>query len=338
MKKAVILGKRKAGIIEVADPKPVKDWALVKVHAAPMCAEYKSFLAGDACEYLGHEAAGEVVAIDGPSSVEVGRRVVVMPGFPCGVCALCLAGDYIHCENCIDFENFTGSPEGSATMAQYLLKPSRLLMEIPPDVSYEHASLACCCLGPSFGAFESMNVNAFDIVLITGVGPVGLGAIVNARFRNARVLVVEGNRARSDRAKALGAEEVLDPRDESLIQTIRRLTGGAGVDKALDCSGVVAAQRTCIDATRRKGHVAFVGECYDDTLVKVSDDLIRKGLTIHGSWHYNIEMYPRVMQVIQNSPLINQLISNSFTFDQIQEAFETSASCDGAKIILKPWE
>ncbi|MBM4047040.1 MAG: alcohol dehydrogenase, partial [Planctomycetes bacterium] len=63
MKKAVILGERKAAIVDVPDPQPKEDWVVVKVHAAPMCTEYKAFVAGHKSEFLGHEAAGEVVAV-----------------------------------------------------------------------------------------------------------------------------------------------------------------------------------------------------------------------------------------------------------------------------------
>ena len=104
VKKAVILGERKAGLVQVPDPQPREDWVVVKVHVAPMCTEYKAFLAGHEAGFLGHEAAGEVVAVAQPCRVKVGDRVVVMPLYPCGKCALCIAGDYIHCENNHDFE------------------------------------------------------------------------------------------------------------------------------------------------------------------------------------------------------------------------------------------
>jgi L-iditol 2-dehydrogenase len=136
----------------------------------------------------------------------------------------------------------------------------------------------------------------------------------------------------------MGAAAVLDPRDETALQQIRDLTAGRGVDCALDCSGNVAAERLCVDAARRKGQVAFVGECNEPLSLRVSPDLIRKGLTLIGSWHYNLAYFPRVMRVIQESPLIPLLLSHVLPMSRIQEAFELSASHETAKVILKPWE
>lgn len=338
MKKAVILGERQATCVDVPDPRPKEDWVLVKVHAAPMCTEYKAFVAGHPSEFLGHEAAGEVVEVAQPGKVRVGDRVVVMPQTPCGKCPLCIAGDYIHCEHPYDFAHVHGTREGSATMAQYLLKPSWLLPPIPEGISYERASLACCALGPSFGAFEQIRVGAFDTVLITGLGPVGLGAVVNARFRGARVFAVESVPFRVERARAMGVEEVFHPQEPDLPKRLRELTDGRGVDVALDCSGNPLAERLCIEATRRKGKVAFVGESYDELPLRVSPDLIRKGLTLIGSWHYNLNLFPQIMKVIRESPLIDLLVTHVLPMSAIQEALELSASHQTGKVILKPWE
>jgi threonine dehydrogenase-like Zn-dependent dehydrogenase len=337
MKRVAIVGKRKAGLVEAPTPEPREDWALVKVHAAPMCAEYKSFLKGNGAAPMGHEAAGEVVRVAQPCGVEPGERVVVMPTYPCGRCRLCVAGDYIHCQNGHDFEEFTGSPEGSGTMAQYVLKPAWLLPRIPDGVSYEHASLACCGLGPSFGAFQGMGLTAFDTVLVAGAGPVGLGAMVNARFRGARVIVTEPVPWRAERAAQMGAGAVLDPTAPDVLSALMELTGGRGVDCAVDCAGSVDAQRLCIDAAAPKGRVAFVGECREPLGLRASPDMIRKGLTLLGAWHYNLADFPRVMQVIQESPLIDLLISHVMPMSSVQEAFELSASHQCAKVVLQPW-
>jgi threonine dehydrogenase-like Zn-dependent dehydrogenase len=143
---------------------------------------------------------------------------------------------------------------------------------------------------------------------------------------------------RVERAMAMGAAAVIDPRDEGALARIMELTGGRGADCALDCSGNAQAERLCIDATRRKGKIAFIGECYDDLKLRVSPDMIRKGLTLIGSWHYNLNDYPKIVQIIQESPLIDQLISHVIPMSQIQAAFELSASHATAKIMLRPWE
>jgi threonine dehydrogenase-like Zn-dependent dehydrogenase len=213
-----------------------------------------------------------------------------------------------------------------------------LLPKIPEGVPYDLASLACCGLGPSFGAFDLMDVDAFDTVLITGLGPVGMGAVINARFRGAKVIAVDALPYRANLAMEMGASAVINPSDPDAVKQIKALTkNGAGPDKAIDCAGVVAAHRLCIDSVRRKGKVAFVGECSDDTPLRISPDMIRKGITLIGSWHYNINLFPKIMQVIQQSPLVPKLISHTFPLSDIQHAFEVSASPEHAKIILKPW-
>jgi L-iditol 2-dehydrogenase len=338
MKQAAVFGRRQAGVVDAPVPHARQDWAVVKIYSAPMCTEYKAFVDGRVSSVHGHEAAGEVVEVAQPGRVDVGDRVVVMPQYPCGTCDLCLDGDYIFCEQTIDFVAFTGGEEGRATMAQFLLKPDWLLVPIPDDVSYDHASLACCGLGASFGAYQRLGSGAFDTVLVTGLGPVGLGAVVNGRYRGARVIGVESNRWRAERALALGAEVVIDPTDEDALAQIRARTGGRGVDHAIDCSGVVAAHRLCIDATRRRGKVAFVGESMAETSLTISPDMIRKGLTLIGSWHYNLADTPKIMHMIRElGPQLDTLISHRFALSEIQQAWETQVSGQCAKVILKPW-
>ena len=290
-------------------------------------------------EQLGHEAAGEVVDIAQPGRVKVGDRVVVMPQNPCGKCALCLTGEYIHCENSHDFARIHGTRDGSATYAQYLLKQDWNLVPIPNGISYDHGAMACCGVGPTYGAMERMGVTRMDTILITGLGPVGLGGVINGVYRGARVIGVDTNKWRAQKALDLGAEVVIDPTDEDALDQIRALTNGLGVDGTIDCSGVVAAHRLGLDATRRKGRVAFVGESGADTPLRISQDMIRKGLVLIGSWHYNMADTPHIMAMIGKIGLqLDKLISHRFPLTQVQDAWELQLTGESAKVLLKPWE
>ena len=337
MIQATISGERKVEFVELPDPQPQSDWVVVKIRASALCTEYKAYTTGRRVAILGHEGAGEVVAVAQPTSVQVGDKVVVLPQYPCGTCELCISGDYVYCENNYNFEEFNGSESGSGTFAHFTLKPSWLLPKIPEDVSFAKATMAIDGVGASFGGLEAINVNAQDTVLITGLGPVGLGAIVNAKFRNARIIGVEPSAWRKQRALDMGVEVVLDPNDPTIEIRIKDLTSGHGVDCAIDCSGNVMAERLCIDATRRRGRVVFVGESRDDLTIEVRRDMIRKGLTVVGSWLYNRTDYHKVMKVIQESPLIDLLISHEMPMTKLQDAFEILDRGEGAKIVIDPW-
>jgi L-iditol 2-dehydrogenase len=338
MKIVKITGPRKAELVDAGAPRAKGEFAVVKILSAPMCTEYKDYRDGQAAESIGHEAAGEVVEVAQSGTIKVGERVVVMPQLPCGTCPLCLKGEYIHCQHCIDLAAVADYPHGNGTYAQYMLKQDWLLVPIPDSMTIDHAAMACCGLGPTFGAMQIMGVNSFDTVLITGMGPVGLGGVINAVYRGARVIAVSRTPYRANLAKQLGADVVINPDDKDALQQILDLTDGIGADKAIDCSGVPERMRLIIDAVRRKGQIAFVGEAADLT-IKVSDDMIRKGLTLHGAWHYNLADTPRVMRIVADSPdKLDKLITHTLPMSRVAEAFELQLTAKCGKVILHPWD
>jgi len=337
MQTVAITGERRAELVEVPDPVACGEFAVVKIHAAPMCTEYRAFASGAMHGPFGHEAAGEVVEVAQPGRVKVGDRVVVMPQLPCGKCDLCAGGDYIHCQHALDLTAETGYAHGNGTYAQYVLKQDWLLLPISEGMSYEHGSMACCGLGPSFGSMQLMRVDALDTVLVTGLGPVGLGAVVNAVFRGARVIGIESNPYRAALAQELGAESVIDPTTGDAVEQVRGLTGGLGATKAVECSGVGEAVVTCVKAVRRRGQVALVGGSGDFTL-NGWGDVISKGLTMHGAWHYNLAGSRRLMEVIARTGwLLDRVITHTFPMARVQDAFELQLSGQCGKVVLHPW-
>src|SRR5204862_5721785 len=109
------------------------------------------------------------------------------------------------------------------------------------------------------------------------------------------------------------------------LAQIRALTEGRGVDAALDCSGTVPAQRLCLEAARRRGQVAIIGECGEALEIRASADLIRKGISVHGSWHYNLNLFSQVLEVIRRARAIDQLVSQVLPLTLIQQALELPA-------------
>ena len=154
MKTVAVTGKQRAEIREIEEPHARGHFAKVRIEVAPMCTEYKAYRDGSPTSSLGHEAAGTVVEVGRESSVSIGDRVVVMPTYPCGVCRYCLSGDYIHCVSGGPPTDDEGKAAGTATYAQYLLKNDWLLLPVPEGMSLDHASMACCGLGPTFGAMQ----------------------------------------------------------------------------------------------------------------------------------------------------------------------------------------
>jgi threonine dehydrogenase-like Zn-dependent dehydrogenase len=152
------------------------------------------------------------------------------------------------------------------------------------------------------------------------------------------VIGVEPVAWRRERAAQIGAETALDPTKGCTLEKILELTDGRGVDCALDCSGTVQGERLCIDAVRRRGKVAFIGECNQDLAIRVSPDFLRKGLMIVGTWCSTMDDQAHIMQVIEESPLVDLLVSHVMPMSRIQDAFELLASGECAKVVLNPWE
>jgi L-iditol 2-dehydrogenase len=335
MKVVAITGAKQCELVERPDPKIRNEFVKVKILTAPMCTEFHAYRDGAKTSCLGHEAAGEVVEVAQPGRVKVGDRVVVMPTYACGRCELCFVGDYIHCEHGLDPLKYCQSETGTATYAQYCIKQDWLCLPIPDDLSYDEGAMACCGLGPSFGAMQHMKVDAFDTVMIVGLGPVGLGGIINGVFRGARVLALDGNAYRRKLALELGAQAAFDPADPDTLKKLKDLTRGRGVDKAMDCTAVPAAQKFAIEATRRRGHVTFVG--WGGRIE--TGNPVPDGKVLQGSWHWNLCDTPRILQVIRASrALIAKQITHTFPMRRVRDAWEVQLTGQCGKIMLRPWE
>lgn len=342
MSAVAITGRRKCRLIAKPMPSIRRNYALLKVWVAPMCNEYLAyqnleFLERNRPDSLGHEMAGEVIDASASSPVVAGTRVVALCGYPCGRCDPCQRGYYAHCGHTEDPRQVCASDSGDCGFAQYAIKPDWILVPIPDSLSYEQASMAGCGLGPTFGAMQRMGVDAFCTVLITGLGPVGLGGVINGKFRGATVIGVVRSPYRARLAKRLGCDVVLDPREDNVTEAVNDLTGGRGVDFALECSGQPEYQRLVIDCAARLRKIAFLAEP-GEVRVHVDRDLVQKGATLLGSLDINRRDTSRLLQMIQAIPeTIDAYVTHRYRLHQADAAFERQISRECGKVLLYPW-
>ena len=335
MKVVAITGRRECALADRPDPVVKDNYVLIKITAAPMCTEVAAYRNGELSDTLGHEAAGEVVEVAQLGRVKVGDRVVVMPQNGCGRCDLCLAGEHIRCQSPRDPLKECGSQSGRATYAQYCIQQDWLLYPVPDDISIEHASMACCGLGPTFNAVHRMNVVSTDTLLISGLGAVGLGGVINARLRGARVIGVEANPWRTSLAMRLGAEAVIDPNDADALQKVLELTQGRGADKSIEASSAESAPGFLLRATKINGEITTVG--WGGPIF--ARDLLAKGITFRAAWHWNHLADAEAMRktIRASGESIDILISHRLPMSRVQEAWELQIKGECGKVVLNPW-
>ena len=328
--KVVATGGGKAWLVDQPDPEPQGDEVVAKVHWSPICgSNLHGFTAEGEHVNTGHEGTGEVVAVDKPKFLKVGDRVVLNPCSMCGDCLECRQGDYILCRH---------KPPFMGHFCEYVRIQEAVCWKLPEDISTELGSMLGCALAPGYNALKRMGVKANHTVLITGLGPVGLGAAAQAVFRGALVIAADPVEWRRNRAAELGVQHVLDPSDSDTLEAIRDLTSGRGVERAADCSANPTAERLCMDALAPNGWMAIVGENPGKIEISPSSDFIRREIHVLGAWHCNLNDGPAMMDFLRRSPKAPLLISHRYGFSQAQEAFETAISRNSAKVILNPWE
>lgn len=339
MKVVSLAAPGKVEFVEKPEPMIARDYVLIKVVVAPMCNEHLAFEHWDfrdrnRPDSLGHEVAGEVVESFPGSTFRPGDRVIALCGYPCGSCAMCESGAYAHCPTPENPLEVCGSASGECGFAEYMIKPEWLLVRIPAAMTYEHASMACCGLGATFTAMENMKVGPGNTVLVTGLGPVGLGAVINGVDREARVVAAGKTPYRLDLAAQLGADTVdLNHRNENDILC---LTDGVGPDCVIVCTAISRYQRLALDVVRRGGAITFLGES-GILPIHVDRDLIQKGVTLHGSLDLYLPHAHSMLALIgRTGPLIDTFITHQFPLSDIEKAWKLQVERSCGKIIIRP--
>ena len=329
MRGAVFLGNRRIEVRNFPDPAPGSGEVVIQMKASGMCGSDLKFyrppsgeaqkalgLGGNAEPFIaGHEPCG-VVAARGPGVSEreapIGQRVMDHHYAGCGVCKHCRVGWSQLCRAGITVYGVTAH----GGHAEYLKVPARTLVPLPDELSFVAGAAVSCGTGTAYGALRRMHLAGGSTLAVFGQGPVGISATLLGAKMGARVIAVEKNAERRALAKRFGADVALESEEQ-----IKDLTKGEGVDLALDTTGVPAARLAAIRSAKTWGTVCLVGEGGDVT-IDVSRDMLRKQLTLIGSWTFSAMGQLECARFVADNKIdLDAIFSHRWKLDQADEAY-----------------
>jgi len=336
MKGVVFLGNRQLELRDFPDPTPGPGEVVLEIKASGLCgSDLKSYRGppGGAAASLGlgpgsvviagHEPCGVVVAVGAgvdPKQARVGERVMQHHYSGCGVCPHCATG---WMQLCVEGVKEVYGLTGHGAHARYMKCPARTVVPLPDELSFATGAAISCGTGTAWGALHRLGLQGDHTIAIFGQGPVGLSATQLAVAMGARVIALDTSVERLNRAKAFGAEVLIDPgKTNDVVAAIRESTHGLGAHLSLDASSSPAARRQAVRCLRTWGKACFVGEGNDVTL-DVSGDMLRRQITIIGSWTFSTVGQAECARFIADRGIdVDALFTDRWQLDQAAEAYK----------------
>jgi threonine dehydrogenase-like Zn-dependent dehydrogenase len=349
MKGVVFPGDRKLEIREFPDPTPGPGEVVLEIKASGMCGSDLKFyraVGGPAALGLGkasgptiagHEPCGVVAAV-GPGVSErqarIGMRVMQHHYRGCGVCEHCSTG---WMQLCVEGVAEVYGVTGHGAHAKYLKCPARTLVPLPDELSFEAGAAISCGTGTAWGALHRLGLQGDHTIAIFGQGPVGLSATQLAAAMGARVIALDVSDERLARAKELGADVLINPKTTpEVVPAIKDLTHGRGAHLALEASSSPQARAQAVRAVRTWGKVCYVGEG-DSVTLDVSPDLLRRQVTLIGSWTFSTVGQAECARFIADRGIdVDRLFTHRWRLDQAEEAYKLFDAQTAGKGVIHP--
>ena len=291
---------------------------------------------------LGHEIVGTVVSI-GPGAeeftpVKVGQRITTTPGIPCGACRFCTTGNENLCKKRVALGyRFDGG------FAEYMVIPAvgverGCIFPVPDWLNDAEAALteplACVVNGQ-----RKSQVGLGDVVLIAGAGPIGLMHLQLSLLAGARkVIVSEPANCRRTLAEELGATHTVDPTKEDLGEIVRRETDGDGADVSIAAIGVPRLVNDLMGLTRGGGRVNLFAGFSGTGESTIEANLIHYGeLVVTGTNACTRDDFRNSLNLLADGKVkAGPLVTHHFPLDRIEEAFQTTRSGAGLRVVVTP--
>lgn len=321
MKAARVIGKNEL-VVEMLDKPKINEEQniLVKTKKVGICGSDRHILHGTnplatIPRVVGHEVVGVVDEVYGGTELQVGDHVVVEPIRPCGECYACKQDRPNVCENLVVF----GVHEDGG-MREYFAINEKQLHKVNKDIPFE-MSVLIEPLTIGAQATSRGNLQDGDTLLIQGAGPIGLCILRYAKLKDVKVIISDLDQSRLDYAKQQGADITINVAEKDLLEEVRSITNGEGVNVSIDAVCMPQTFETSVQVTSAAGRVVVLG--FDERPANISQMPITKNeLTIVGS-RLQTYKFAEVIENIEKGKFDDfDLVTHQFDLNEAKEAFQ----------------
>lgn len=283
---------------------------------------------------LGHEAGGTVAALgEGVESLAVGDRVALEPGITCGKCEFCKSGQYNLCPDVV----FFATPPVDGVFQEYVAHPADLCFKLPDKVSTMEGALVEP-LAVGFHAAMQGGARAGQTAVGAGTGCIGLCSIMALRAMGVnKIIALDTLAGRLATAGKVGALYTVNPAEEDSVAKVMELTGGRGVDLAIETSGSEKSMDALLHMCHKGGTAVMVGYSGSGDMKLPSSLITNNELTIRSVFRYR-HVYPMIIDALEAGTIdVGPIVSNIFPLDDIQNAMDSCVAnkADIIKAVIK---
>jgi L-gulonate 5-dehydrogenase len=335
MKSYVVTKPLEAAVEERDTPSPGKGEVLVKIKAAGICGSDLHAFEGHLPvvtfpRVLGHEMAGEIATVgDSVSGLKPGDRVVIEPVMECGKCYSCRI-DAPH--NCVNLQ-FRGIHIDGGQQ-EYILLPERKVYPLPEAISFSRAALAEP-LSIGLESAKTAQLIPGDTVAILGAGPIGLACLVAVKAKGHRAIVTDVQDTCLERAKSLGADQVVNIKKADLVKSILDFTDQLGANVIMECAAAAGNFHPMIEAVSICGRIVLVGLIFDEVTYAPYIQ-VRKHIHLLGTRNSN--MIPQAIEILkkEGEKIEEVFITHRIPYPSVDQGYKvmTDPNVDSCKVML----
>lgn len=342
---------------------PGPNEVLVKMAASGVCHSDLHALDGDwetpAPLVLGHEGAGVVVAVGSEvTELEVDDHVILSWTPSCQKCEFCVSGNPVLCQLAnetayqhLSFDGRSRLRDGEQDVKSFLsvgsfgdhaMVPASAAIRISKEAPLAQAALVGCAVTTGIGAVtNTAGVEPGSTVLVVGCGGVGLNVVQGARLSGAKqIIVADVNEEKLELGRSFGATHTVNSREVDLVEAVRELTGGRGVDYAFEAIGLPFTIEACYEAVRRGGTAVVVGQVADGVKISIdpfvmSDQEKKLIGSNYGSCRQSID-FPKIIDLyLEGKVDLDSMVTDRISLDEVNEAFAQMRQGKGIRSVIE---